>query len=160
MPLGRGFCEGGELPSGRTASKGDCGLDVRPIAVLSRGSVCGHTRRCARDSRFPASPASMLTGMALGTVLAMPCRSVAGQFPGMIEPMTEIMLGRMMADMAVAIADSTDAAFGPSRLPDRALGVRSWLAALVPLPTGCCETREPNDASGPPEMEPVRAELR
>ena len=74
--------------------------------------------------------------------------------------MTEIMLGRMMADMAVAIADSTDAAFGPSRLPDRALGVRSWLAALVLLPTGCCETGEPNDASGPPEMEPVRAELR
>lgn len=58
------------------------------------GSVGGR----ARDSRFCASAASMLIGMAFGTVLALPCALVAEQFPG----------------MAVAMSDSTDAALGPA----------------------------------------------
>lgn len=117
MPPERGFCEGGELPTGRTPRKGDRGLDVRPSAVLPRKPVCGRARvgcGCARDSRFPAYPASMSIGMALGTVLAMPCTLVAGRFPGMIGPMIRIMLSCAMADMGVAIADSTNAALGPA----------------------------------------------
>lgn len=74
MPLGRGFCKGRELPSGRTVRKGYRGPDVRPSAVLSRRTAC----RRARDAAFPASPASILIGMALGTLLAMGCALVAG----------------------------------------------------------------------------------
>ena len=118
-PLGRGFCDGGELPSGRTASKGDRGPDVRPGAVLAPGSVGDGARRCvcggcgrARDPDCPHSLGGMLLGMALGTMLALPCTLVASQFLGMIEPMIPIMLDCMIAGMAAALADSRDAALG------------------------------------------------
>ncbi|MDE0627974.1 MAG: hypothetical protein OXH99_16385 [Bryobacterales bacterium] len=52
--------------------------------------------------------------MALGTVLAMPCAVVAGQFPGMIGPTIRIILGCEMAGMAVAMEDFTNAALGPA----------------------------------------------
>ena len=74
-------------------------------AVPSRGPFGGRARHCARvgcgparDSRVPASAASMLIGTVFGTVLAMPCAVVAEQSPG----------------MAVAMADRTDAALGPA----------------------------------------------
>ena len=90
-------------------------------AVPSRGPFGGRARHCARvgcgparDSRVPASAASMLIGTASGTVPAMPCALVAEQFPG----------------MAMAMADLTDAALGSAAAggPGAGCGIMACLA--------------------------------
>ena len=84
------------------------GDGIASVCACALVGVAAGTVVPAEWTTWPA----MLTGMAAGMILSVPCWLAAGLVLGLIEPMLQIMLGGMVAGMVAAMVDSPGGAPG------------------------------------------------